>query len=763
MYKGKTISPAEVDFWLDSDKYSNFFDQVAATNKTLVFNVDMVRLASIRKAIANFVRILTRRNIPVYFNDASANVNFDGKVIYISAQINNKQDFDVAVGQALHEGAHTIKTNFDIVKIAYANIPKQILKLSDEKYIRRATLEKFIHTMWNVIEDRYIDNYVFNEAPGYRGYYVALYERFWNCPEVDQILLDPDLYRIPSLASYSFRITNFTNPNTDLLALPRLEDIAKTIDITNIDRLVKTKDRINKAFEVVEIVLDCLDKDMTSQMIGPSDELADPSDFFDFGDSGESGSGNNGGEGDTSGKNSKQKDNKPTSKSENEASDNKEEVDVGKDSIHEISDVLTGKSSSPDKPKENEDIVNKISNQQLSKQEIKRLDSLVESQRHFLLGEISKEALTPQQKSLLDLVEKHGIILVQVNVPNIASGDEKNLKVDCVVVQKMTKELVLSGEDIFPLAGVMRMGSDTPEPPKEVADAVKKGILLGTKLGRKLQVRNESNPIKIIRKKWGKINKRQLHEAGFDSEDLFYKVKIDNHKRATLHITVDASSSMTGEKWYKTMTAVVAICKAASMIDNIHVTVSFRTTQVTNSTALPYVVLAYDSKKDKFSKIRNVFPYLVPNGCTPEGLAFEATMNLFDGITPDEEDRYFLNLSDGEPYYHLSVPHSGLSISYCDDVGATHTKAQVDKIRRHGVDILSYFIEEDYRKPLSKDMTPQEIEAEKRRQAELDKNPLRKNFRKMYGKNAKFIDVENIMDLTKTINALFLSKENKSS
>lgn len=739
MYKGKTISPAEVDFWLDSDKYSNFFEQVTTSNKTLVFNVDMVRLASIRKAISNFVRILTRRNIPVYFNDASANINFNGKVIYISAEINNKQDFDVAVGQALHEGAHTLKTNFNIVKIAYANIPKKILTLSDEKYIRRSTLEKFIHTMWNVIEDRYIDNYVFNEAPGYRGYYVALYERFWNCPEVDQLLLDPDLYRIPSLASYSFRITNFTNPNTDLLALPRLEDIARTIDISNIDRLANTKDRINKAFEVVEIVLDSLDKKITLRMNDPSDKLADSSDFFDFGD-----------DGNFSGKNLNKKD------------EDKQEVDVGKDSIHEISDVLTGKSSSPDKPKENEDIVNKISNQPLNKQEIKRLDNLVESQRQFLLDELPKGALTPQQKSLLDLVEKHGIILVQVNIPSMASGDEKNLKVDSIVVQKMTRELVFSGEDIFPLAGVMKMGTSIPEAPKEVADAVKKGILLGTKLGRKLQVRNESNPVKTIRKKWGKINKRQLHEAGFDADDLFYKVKIDNHKRTTLHITVDASSSMTGEKWYKTMTAVVAICKAASMIDNIHVTVSFRTTQVTNSTALPYIVLAYDSKKDKFSKIRNIFPYLVPNGCTPEGLAFEATMNLFDGITPDEENRYFLNLSDGEPCYHLSIPHSGLSISYTDDVGVTHTKAQIDKIRKHGVNILSYFIEEYCHKPL-KYMTPQEIKAESKRQSELDKNPLRRNFRKMYGKNAKFIDVENIMDLTKTINELFLSKENKSS
>ena len=31
--------------------------------------------------------------------------------------------------------------------------------------------------------------------------------------------------------SYDFRITNFTNENTNLKALPQLEDIAKIIDI----------------------------------------------------------------------------------------------------------------------------------------------------------------------------------------------------------------------------------------------------------------------------------------------------------------------------------------------------------------------------------------------------------------------------------------------------------------------------------------------------------------------------------------------------
>lgn len=771
------VSPAEVDFWLDSDKYANYFEeQLDKSNQSLIFNIDMVRLSSVRKAIANFVRILTRRNIPVYFNDMDANVNFGGKVIYISAKITTKHDFDVVVGQALHEAAHTLKTDFEEVKLAWTNIPHNIFQLSDSKNIRRASLEKFIHTIWNVIEDRYIDNYVFDAAPGYRGYYVALYDKFWHCPEIDEYLLS-DLFRYPSLDSYRFRITNFTNENTDLLALPRLDDIADVIDISNIGRLHNTRDRIKTALKVVEIVLNCLDKQDPSTGVPEKGQgksknkngLANPEDFFDFGDSEKSekkdkpeekqkekSSGGGGG-----GKKEEKKEDLGDEPFEN---NEEEDVDVGKKMVDEISDVMSGRDEEPENLNENKDIVNKIAGEDVSPMVEKQIKGIMEQQRKFLLGEFPKESVTPQQKELLNLIEKHGIILVKVDAPVVLSGDDKNLKVDCIVVQKMTKELITSGIDIFPLCGAMKLGDGFPEPPKEVSEAVKKGILIGTKLGRKLQIRNEINPIKTVRKKCGKINKRQLHEAAFDAEDLFYVVKIDEHNKATLHITVDASGSMSGKKWHQTMTAVVAICKAASMIDNVHVTVSFRSTQVSGMLCLPYVVLAYDSSCDKFSKVRTLFPYLSPNGYTPEGLAFGAIMNLFEKITPDEQDRYFLNLSDGEPFYGLRVPETGLTIQYTDQVGVNHTKAQVDKIRRLGVEILSYFIENSYfkkNKKSSEEMTPEEKEENKKMQEALDNSPLRKNFRKMYGKNAQFINVESIVDLARTINGLFLTRSSE--
>jgi hypothetical protein len=748
MHVGRKVSPAEVDFWLDMEKYSNFIeDGLDPKNKSLVFSIDMVRLASIRSAVANFVRILTRKVIPVYFSNTETSFNYAGKQIYISAKITTKKEFDVAVGLALHEAGHTLLTDFDVVKHAYMNVPRQIYKLSDSKNIRRASMEKFIHGMWNVIEDRFIDTYVFNEAPGYRGYYAAMYEEMWNSPEID-VLLQSDNFRYPSLKSYDFRITNFTNECTDLLALPRLEDIASEISISTIDRLTTTKDRIDCAFKVTEIVLDCLDKQEKLEGSGAAkgnnrrkqQGLADPNDFFDFGDA--ESTANESGDGDE----------KPEQGKKDGYGDDKEK-DLGTEMVKEMHDVLTGKDQHPEKLKDNEKMVNQVSEEPISKEAMKEIEDIMDKQRKFMRGEVDKKAVSDYQKALLDLIEKHGIMIVQVEVPIVVGGNAEAFKVDCVVVHQMTKELVLSGDQMFPMSGAMKMGKDTPEPPGDVAEAVKKGILLGTKLGRKLQIRAEVHPVKIIRKKSGKINRRQLHEAAWDAEDLFQKIQIEQHPDANLHITVDASSSMAGNKWAKTMTAVVAICKAASMIDNVHVTVSFRTTQTSNGATLPYIVMGYDSKVDKFNKVRTLFPYLVPNGCTPEGLAFGATMSLFEGITPDEEDRFFLNLSDGEPYFHMVAPETRVGLSYSGDVGASHTKTQVDKIRRLGVEILSYYIEETWGKP--KDMTAEQL-ADYEKQ--MDECPSRKQFRKMYGKNAKFIDVNSIVDLAKTINGLFLTK-----
>ena len=215
-----------------------------------------------------------------------------------------------------------------------------------------------------------------------------------------------------------------------------------------------------------------------------------------------------------------------------------------------------------------------------------------------------------------------------------------------------------------------------------------------------------------------------ISSLGFGNENVFQFTEVDSYKKANLHISVDASSSMGGSKWEKTMINTVAILKAVDMIPNLEAQVTFRCTQDNK----PYIVMAYDSRVDKFSKVKQMFPGLGPNGTTPEGLCFEAIQKEFVPINNDL-DSYFLNISDGQPYF------PGQGFYYGGDSAEKHTNKMVRMIEGMGIQTLAYFIGDDY------DTTSDE-----------------RSFKRMYGKGAKMIDVTNVNQITKTMNQLFLQK-----
>jgi nitric oxide reductase activation protein len=251
-------------------------------------------------------------------------------------------------------------------------------------------------------------------------------------------------------------------------------------------------------------------------------------------------------------------------------------------------------------------------------------------------------------------------------------------------------------------------------------------------LGKRLQVRNESRETVFNRQKVGRLDKRMVSSLGFGNEAVFFTREVDQYKKANLHISIDASSSMGGTKWEQTMTNVVALTKAVDMIPNLNIQVSFRTT-TRSSPELPYVVIAYDSRKDTFSKVKSLFKYLTPTGTTPEGLCFEALMK--EMVSSDtSQDSYFMNISDGEPCFG----------SYSGDVAATHTKKQVDKIQSMGIKVLSYFVSGD-RYSYGNYVKPEGYTS--------------RIFNLSYGKTAAYIDVTNMMEVSKTMNRLFLSKD----
>jgi len=126
-------------------------------------------LASVRRIVSNYVDILTGTSVPVYFKAMGDSYNVGGQEIYITTAIKKKKDFDNAVGLALHEAAHTVLTDFDLTKTIPFNTPKIIWEFAKKNNIRKATMERFLKTMHNIVEDWYIDDWVINKAPDTLG------------------------------------------------------------------------------------------------------------------------------------------------------------------------------------------------------------------------------------------------------------------------------------------------------------------------------------------------------------------------------------------------------------------------------------------------------------------------------------------------------------------------------------------------------------------------------------------------------------------
>jgi hypothetical protein len=244
-----------------------------------------------------------------------------------------------------------------------------------------------------------------------------------------------------------------------------------------------------------------------------------------------------------------------------------------------------------------------------------------------------------------------------------------------------------------------------------------------------MQVRAESRDTIFNRQLTGKLDKRMVASLGYGNTQAFYTKETDMFNKVNLHISVDASSSMSGGGiWETTMTNVVALAKAVDMISNLELQISFRTTNRGSATSEPYIVIAYDSRKDKFTKIKQLFPYLNPNGTTPEGLCFEA-IQKYMVATSNGLDSYFLNISDGEPYY------AGEGLYYSGYPAASHIKKMMDGYRKMGIGVLSYFVS-----------------------ASNVSGAQSKIFTESYGKSAKFIDVTSVNEVSKTMNELFMKK-----
>ena len=159
------------------------------------------------------------------------------------------------------------------------------------------------------------------------------------------------------------------------------------------------------------------------------------------------------------------------------------------------------------------------------------------------------------------------------------------------------------------------------------------------------------------------------------------------------------------------------------MTTGIRVQISLRGTATVSNKERCVTVYAYDSAKDKMSKIRNMFRYLDTFGCTPEGVAFKSIEKYIKADAKGDEC-IFVNYSDGAP---TTMAGSAYNFN-----GIEFTRRIINNFRESGINIVSYFIS------YSSDSYGKD------------------EFQRMYGLDAQYIDPKNMLQVSRTLNAKFL-------
>ena len=714
-FKGFTFRSGPVK--RDTKSYSSFWDtsnddvdidSFLGIDEGKPKGKDLVALAGYKRAIGNFVSIVTGQNIPVVFNSKDESYT-DGKKVVIGANIDDKK-FDVAVGLALHEGSHIKLSDFNLLKNLEISIPAELYVLAEKVNVSKFQVISTVKSLLNYIEDRRIDSFIFRTSPGYKGYYHSMYDKYFYSKNVDKGLLSSE-FRTEEIDSYMFRIINLHNKNRQLGALKGLKEITSIIDLKSIMRGFGPSDS-NQCFEVscdvMRVILFNID---AIKVEDTQDDQSQPQD----------GSG---------------------SSSDNTLSD--EEFENMLDAIENNTPIESGSGggksisvelpsaplTTPEENLSNDDGSESV---ELSDRQKDLLRKAFKKQEKFLDGDVQKTLLSKKDNSDMKSLEESGATYENVG-DGIESGNWKDYGnpgkgTKCLVVRKLTQSVIDSDQFACATSYNQKRYNEKDSYYGRGYTFVEEGLRLGSVLGRKLQVRGEESSLKYTRQNSGKIDKRLISELGFGNSDIFSHTITERYNKAYLHISVDASGSMCGDKWNKAMTSAVAMIKASDMAGNIDVVVSIRTTHSSSrgGSDVPFIMVCYDSRVDKLQKVKSLFGALDVSGTTPEGLCFEAIQkDLIPGNS--NQDSYFINFSDGQPYY------GNKDIYYSGAIAEKHTKKMVGNMKAMGISVLSYFIGGSY---------------------DRDDMPA---FTNMYGKDAEFINATNMMQVAKTMNKKFLEK-----
>jgi hypothetical protein len=686
-WKSRSSGYSASNYWLKDSifekKQSYFFDEDETVEKASKY--DHMQLAQYQRAIANFVRILTGRgDIQVKYNSGGQSYT-DGKTITLSPNIKEKE-FDTAVGLALHEASHILYTDFDRTNQYIEDTVRNTgSRYSDEVDQRKILL--------NLVEDLYIDAMTYRSAPGYRGYYSSLYQKYFGDKKIVEGLWSKD-YAEPTWNNYLFHLINIRNPERNLQALPGLEKMFKMLDLPNVLRMSTFEDRLYLSkylFDTISKYVDAT-KEYQQQL---QEQLGQ------------------GGDGAEKTLNELLEQMADQQESDDEQEGNGDGSGAGKFTASNgvnIGEEMEG--------------TNAIDLDKLSDKAKEQLRKLIEGQKEFIKGQPKKGKLSKADQQKVDAWAE-----VDMEKKTVGANSEFSKKgLPLYIINDVTNSFIDNLGNTYGLRSYVGTYSQN-----RINDAINRGKLLA----KKLQLRNEERSLKTSRLDSGKIDKRLLHEIGFDNFDIFSKVNINAYKPSYIHISIDQSGSMQGSKFDSAMEFAAMFATASKYIKNIHLVISLRSTfdgsgktgwSRHNLQNIPYLMYIFDSKKHNIQHVRSLFPKVSANNLTPEGLCFDGIMK--DTIQKSANtEAYFINICDGEPYMNYSSGNG--SFDYGGPKAQAHSKKQMQRMEQNGVKFITYFIGSKY-----------DFEA----------------VEKCYGKNAVLLQrADEIGVITKTMNKRLLA------
>jgi hypothetical protein len=716
-------------YWLDEQYFETGKNDINGTETSRSEEIaTLVRLAAARRAVTNFVRILTGKDIPVVFSSGKTSYT-DGEKIVISADTSMNQ-FDSIVGLALHEASHVLLSDFKMLEVFRTftrwadyqadlpmraqsrNVWKEVLhpyiagKVSDSEP-NAAKLYDQLHNLMNMLEDRRIDKYVYQTAPGYRPYYDALYERYFYKSELISNFRNNPEWRRPTFENYLNHLLLHFVPGVNRKALPGLSELIRLIDLPTIERVAPTTaealymNELSKwvpgskvlkieyarlpalwraANELMAVIMRYVD--IANQVLVPSDTSTN--------------------------------DAEPTTPSSNGSAN-----ENGLGSLPNL-DYPTMDDFEKHDPAES---IKKPSTPRSAERAAKQLADVVDVLNH----EVRRKKLSVTDAGKVDAMERAEGDIETVTV------DGLNSSVEVLTLRRVTPEIL--GESWFPFGGTANYYSrGTP------SSVAAEGRSMGARLVQQLQLRNDERTTTWRRQPSGRIDRRLLASLGVNETNVFSRTQTDVYRPALLHLSLDASASMDGEPWRAVVTVATALAYVGKNMRGIDVVISLR-----GGADMPVVAVLFDSRRDSLASFNRLMASVRPCGNTPEGLAFKAIEDLILKEV-SRYDTYFINFSDGEPWWTLPKTKKNIDAygfsrrgnQYASDVARKHTREAVEKMRRHGVKILSYFIGSVGTIP---NWANQNIVT---------------NFRSMYGEDARFVNVTNVHQVLNTLNERLL-------